>query len=48
MTLGSGLAPGLTALRRRDHPAVRADALAGLTVAAYLVPQVMAYSGIAG
>src|SRR5690349_18994057 len=48
MTFRSGLAPGLTALRRRDHPAVRADALAGLTVAAYLVPQVLAYAEVAG
>jgi hypothetical protein len=35
MTLGSGLAPDIAALRRGDHAAVRADALAGLTVAAY-------------
>jgi sulfate permease, SulP family len=48
MTLGSGLAPGLAALRRGDHAALRADALAGLTVAAYLVPQVLAYAEVAG
>src|SRR5688500_15799678 len=45
---GSGLRPGLTALRRGDHRAVRGDAVAGLTVAAYLVPQVMAYEQVAG
>jgi SulP family sulfate permease len=46
--LGSGLRPGLTALRHRDGPALRADALAGVTVAAYLVPQVLAYAQVAG
>lgn len=47
-TLGAGLRPGLAALRHGDVPAVRADALAGLTVAAYLVPQVLAYAQVAG
>jgi sulfate permease, SulP family len=46
--VGAGLRPGLTALRRGDHRAVRGDALAGLTVAAYLVPQVLAYAQVAG
>ncbi len=46
--LGIGLRPGLVALRQRDLPALRADALAGLTVAAYLVPQVLAYATVAG
>jgi sulfate permease, SulP family len=46
--IGTGLRPGLAALRRGDLPPVRADALAGLTVAAYLVPQVLAYAQVAG
>ncbi|MET9886662.1 sulfate permease [Streptomyces sp. NPDC006430] len=37
--------PGLTGYRRGW---VRGDVLAGVTVAAYLVPQVMAYAGVAG
>lgn len=40
--------PGLAALRRYRRGWLRADALAGLTVAAYLVPQVMAYAELAG
>ena len=47
-SLAVGLRPGLDALRRRDLPALRTDALAGLTVAAYLVPQVLAYGTVAG
>lgn len=43
-----GLAPGLRALRDRDTALLRADAMAGLTVAAALVPQVLAYSELAG
>jgi high affinity sulfate transporter 1 len=46
--VGAGLRPGLAALRRRDVPGLRADVLAGVTVAAYLVPQVLAYAEIAG
>ncbi|WP_214401424.1 SulP family inorganic anion transporter [Pseudonocardia lacus] len=46
--IGPGLRPGLTALRRRDAPALRGDVVAGVTVAAYLVPQVLAYAGVAG
>lgn len=43
-----GLAPGIDALRRRRWPAVRGDLLGGLTVAAYLIPQVLAYAVVAG
>jgi high affinity sulfate transporter 1 len=43
-----GLAPGLRALRDRDTALLRADTMAGLTVAAALVPQVLAYSELAG
>jgi high affinity sulfate transporter 1 len=46
--IGFGLRTGLDAVRRRDGAALRGDALAGITVAAYLVPQVMAYAGVAG
>ena len=35
------------ALRPPEAPALRGDAVAGITVAAYLVPQVLAYSGLA-
>ncbi|MBV1851236.1 SulP family inorganic anion transporter [Catellatospora tritici] len=42
------LLPGLTALREYDRTWLRGDLLAGATVAAYLVPQVMAYAGLAG
>jgi len=41
--------PGLTFLTQRfDQTWLRRDAIAGVTVAAYLVPQVMAYSAIVG
>ena len=46
--VGAGLRPGLAALRGHDLPAVRGDVLAGITVAAYLVPQVLAYAEVAG
>lgn len=46
--LSPGLAPGLRALRERDTAVLRADAMAGLTVAAALVPQVLAYAELAG
>ncbi|WP_246085845.1 SulP family inorganic anion transporter [Pseudonocardia hydrocarbonoxydans] len=46
--LGDGIGPGLSALRRREWSALSADLLAGLTVAAYLVPQVLAYAAVAG
>ena len=40
--------PGVAALRRYERPWLRGDIVAGVTVAAYLVPQVMAYAVIAG
>ncbi|GAA3784731.1 SulP family inorganic anion transporter [Streptomyces chiangmaiensis] len=40
--------PGLRVLLTRRRDWLRGDLLAGLTVAAYLVPQVMAYAGVAG
>jgi len=40
--------PGLTVLRGYRRAWLRGDLLAGGTVAAYLVPQVMAYAGVAG
>jgi len=42
------LLPGLDRLRRYERGWLRGDVLAGVTVAAYLVPQVMAYAEIAG
>ncbi|GAQ50379.1 putative sulfate transporter/MT1781 [Streptomyces acidiscabies] len=42
------LAPGLVTLRGYRRTWLTGDLLAGVTVAAYLVPQVMAYSGVAG
>ena len=41
-------APGLTMLRGYRRAWLRGDLIAGVTVAAYLVPQVMAYAGVAG
>lgn len=38
--------PNLTALRHYDRAWLRGDVLAGVTVAAYLIPQVMAYAEI--
>src|SRR5664280_586357 len=40
--------PGVARLRHYDRAWLRGDLLAGITVAAYLVPQVMAYAVIAG
>ena len=40
--------PNLTLLRAYQRPWLRGDVVAGLTVAAYLVPQVMAYAALAG
>jgi high affinity sulfate transporter 1 len=40
--------PGITTLRGYQRSWLRGDLLAGLTVAAYLVPQVMAYAGLVG
>ncbi|MEV0389173.1 sulfate permease [Nonomuraea sp. NPDC050643] len=42
------LLPGLTVLKGYQRAWLRGDLLAGLTVAAYLVPQVMAYATVAG
>ena len=42
------LAPSLARLRRYERSWLRYDVLAGVTVAAYLVPQVMAYAEVAG
>lgn len=44
----SALAPGLSTLLHYDRGWLRGDLLAGVTVAAYLVPQVMAYAEVAG
>jgi high affinity sulfate transporter 1 len=41
---GLGWLPGLTVLRRYRRSWLRGDLLAGITVTAYLVPQVMAYA----
>ncbi|MFF8537842.1 SulP family inorganic anion transporter [Streptomyces sp. NPDC015532] len=40
--------PGLPVLRHYRRSRLRGDLLAGVTVAAYLVPQVMAYASVAG
>jgi high affinity sulfate transporter 1 len=42
------LAPGVAALAGYRRDWLRGDLIAGVTVAAYLIPQVMAYSTIAG
>ncbi|MFG2469732.1 SulP family inorganic anion transporter [Streptomyces canus] len=42
------LMPGLAALLGYQRSWLKGDVLAGVTVAAYLVPQVMAYAGVAG
>ncbi|MFF4351227.1 SulP family inorganic anion transporter [Streptomyces sp. NPDC001530] len=42
------LAPGLGTLLGYRRSWLKGDLLAGVTVAAYLVPQVMAYAGVAG
>ncbi|WP_089103823.1 SulP family inorganic anion transporter [Streptomyces hyaluromycini] len=43
-----GLVPGLVSLLGYRRAWLKGDLLAGVTVAAYLVPQVMAYAGVAG
>jgi len=43
-----GVLPGLAVLRAYQRDWLRPDLLAGITVAAYLVPQVMAYAEVAG
>jgi high affinity sulfate transporter 1 len=45
---GWRLLPGLAVLRGYSRPWLTGDLLAGVTVAAYLIPQVMAYAGVAG
>jgi len=42
------LLPGVVVLRRYDRVWLRGDVLGGITVAAYLVPQVLAYAEVAG
>lgn len=42
------LAPGLVMLLGYRRSWLKGDLLAGVTVASYLVPQVMAYAGVAG
>jgi len=42
------IAPGLAQFRNYDRSFLRGDVLGGLTVAAYLVPQVMAYATLVG
>ena len=42
------LLPGLASLRSYDRADLRGDLVGGVTVTAYLVPQVMAYSALAG
>lgn len=44
----SQLLPGLARFRRYERSWLRYDVLAGVTVAAYLIPQVMAYAEVAG
>ena len=43
-----GYLPGVRVLRGYQRTWLRGDLLAGVTVAAYLVPQVMAYAEVAG
>ena len=45
---GGALVPGMAVLVGYERSWLRGDLLAGVTVAAYLVPQVMAYAGVAG
>ncbi|HEX2704765.1 MAG TPA: SulP family inorganic anion transporter, partial [Candidatus Lustribacter sp.] len=40
--------PGVAVLRGYERPWLRGDLVAGVTVAAYLIPQVMAYAEVAG
>jgi high affinity sulfate transporter 1 len=44
----TAVAPGLTQFRSYQRSWLRGDVVAGLTVAAYLIPQVMAYATVAG
>jgi high affinity sulfate transporter 1 len=45
---GARLLPGVALLRAYERPWLRGDLVAGVTVAAYLIPQVMAYAEVAG
>lgn len=45
---GPRWAPGLAVLRGYQRPWLRGDVIAGITVAAYAVPQLMAYAELAG
>jgi high affinity sulfate transporter 1 len=47
-SLASRLLPGVARLRRYERRWLRVDVVAGVTVAAYLVPQVMGYAEVAG
>ena len=47
-SLPARLFPGVVVLRRYQRRWLRGDVLAGITVAAYLIPQVMAYAVVAG
>jgi len=40
--------PGLASMTAYERPWLRGDLVAGITVAAYLIPQVMAYAEVAG
>ena len=42
------LVPGLVVLKNYDRSWLRGDVLAGITVAAYMIPQVMAYAEVVG
>ena len=44
----AAIAPGLAQFKNYRPSQLRGDIMGGLTVAAYLVPQVMAYAGLAG
>jgi high affinity sulfate transporter 1 len=44
----TNLAPGVRRLRHYERSWLRGDLIAGVTVAAYLIPQVMAYAEVAG
>jgi sulfate permease, SulP family len=46
--MNAGWAPGLGRLRHYERAWLRGDLVAGVTVAAYLIPQVMAYAEVAG
>ena len=46
--MNAGLAPGLARLRHYERGWLRGDLVAGVTVAAYLIPQVIAYAEVAG